>query len=88
MSARSDALPEAIQGLLDGYAKGSIVWDEVFGLIEAVELGRVHEAQRAQAMRAHQGAQIPTKHKIGLALTVGLSIALVLLLVWFFESRR
>jgi hypothetical protein len=81
--------PEAwLKSLLDGHANGSIVWDEVFGLVAAKELEEVHEAHRAQAARAQQGAAIPTKHKLGLALTVGLTLVLTLLVAWYLETHR
>lgn len=83
------ASPEAwLEGLLDGHAKGTVVWDEVFGLIEATKLEQVHEAQRARAKRTQESAQIPTKHKIGLALTVGVAVGLSLVFAWYLETHR
>ena len=81
--------PEAwLKSLLDGRATGSIVWDEVFGLVAAKKLEEVREAHRAQSARTQQGATIPTKHKIGLALTVSLSVVLSLLFAWYLETHR
>lgn len=81
--------PEAwLESLLDGHANGSVVWDEVFGLVDAEELARVHDAQRAHASRVARSARIPTKHKIGLGVTTGTVVLLSLVLAWYLETHR
>jgi hypothetical protein len=82
------ASPEAwLAKLLDDHAQGSVVWDETFGLIEREKLEQVHEFHREQALR-HKLEPLPLKHKLGLALTVGLAMGLMGLFAWFLESRR
>jgi hypothetical protein len=77
--------PEAwLAKLLDDHAQGAVVWDRTFGLIEKSELEQVREFHREQAERR----KLPTKHKLGLALAVGLAMALMGLFIWFLESRR
>ncbi len=81
--------PEAwLKMLIDGHAAGSIVWDDVFGLVEAEKLEDVREHQRAQSARSQQRAQISTKHKIGLVMTAVVIVAIVLVAVWTIETHR
>ena len=51
-------------------------------------MARIHEARHARAARAAEEAQLSTKHKIGLALTIGLAAVLSLLVAWFLETHR
>jgi hypothetical protein len=82
------ASPEAwLANLLDDHARGAVVWDGTFGLIEAKELEQIHEFHREQAERGKLEALAP-KHKLGLALGVVLAMAVMGLFIWFLESRR
>lgn len=79
---------EWLTSLLDGHANGSIVWDEHLGLVALTKLEKTRAGQRVRAERALENATIPTKHKIGLGLTVGLVTALFLFVTWYFETHR
>lgn len=74
--------------LLDGYAARTVVWDDVFGLVEAKKLERVNESRREQAARQQQNGVLTTKQKVGLVVAVGLAMASMLLLVWYLETHR
>lgn len=82
--------PEAwLTSLVEGHAKGTIVWDEVYGLIDAAELALMRGAQQANAARAAaRAAPLPTKHKIGLALTLTAALGAMALFVWYLETHR
>lgn len=81
--------PEAwLQALLDGHARGSIVHDEGFGLVDAALLERVRQAERARERRAAEDATIPTRHKVSLAIITLLALGLLALFVGYLESRR
>ncbi len=79
--------PEAwLERLLDGHAQGTVVWDEVFGLIDKAELDRIHES-RAQAER-ERNAPLPLKHKLLLALMISLTLLVMGFFTWFVETHR
>ncbi|MCA9640156.1 MAG: SMI1/KNR4 family protein [Polyangiaceae bacterium] len=81
--------PEAwLQSLLDGLDDGSIQWDRTFGLIETKVLEDVAAYKQAQAERKQQAAQMTPKQRLGLFLTLGITMGLMGLLIWWLESRR
>jgi hypothetical protein len=74
-------------GLLEGHARGTVVWNETFGLIETARLAAIEEARRA-----HHARQTPTpltvRQKLGLGVTMGAMATLIGLIIWWLESRR
>jgi hypothetical protein len=73
--------------LLEGHAKGYLVWDETFGLIDAESLAGIHAAQRAQAER-QRARPVPWRHRLGLGTTIGLMLLLSGLFVWVLVTHR
>jgi hypothetical protein len=76
-----------LAGLLEGHARGTIVWNETFGLIDTARLAAIEEARRA-----HHARQTPTpltvRQKLGLGVTMGAMATLIGLVIWWLESRR
>ena len=75
-----------LEHLIDGHAAGTVVWDEVFGLVDASRLAAIHAARRAHEAR-RQPAAMTSRQKVGLGFTLGGLAALIALVIWWLESR-
>jgi len=76
-----------LAGLIDGVARGTVVHDEVFGLIDVDRLAAIHAARRDREAR-QQPTPLTGRQKLGLGVTVGLTTTLVGLLIWWLEAQR
>lgn len=75
-----------LQHLIDGHAAGTVVWDEVFGLIDATRLAAIHASQRAHTAR-REPTPMTRAQKVGLGVTMGGLAALITVVIWWLESR-